>query len=178
MAVDPSPRLKLEHYRIMAQAESKMMDITAEHYKSAIPKLEAEFDEFFAEMDQFKPYDRRLIILNLIHYKNKIIHDRNQPMQNKLDRDSNNPSNRQKGYRKVNKPNNGPPPSSMPSTSANRGNYSQDNRDWDSADNYRTNRDTDEPQWGPNEPQGNPPPRPQRQPRNQNRGGQFNRDRF
>jgi hypothetical protein len=87
MAVDPSPRLKLAHYKITAQAEMDLVMATIEHYRLTIPKLEREFDEYFEEMNTLPKEERRLVILQLLHFKNTLIDERTGPLQDKIARD-------------------------------------------------------------------------------------------
>ena len=46
-----------------------MMVACTHHYEEAIPKLKAEFNEFYAKTATPSPTERRLMILKLIHYK-------------------------------------------------------------------------------------------------------------
>jgi hypothetical protein len=95
MAVDPSPRLKLAHYKIIAQAEMDLVTATIEHYRLTIPKLESEFEEYFEEMNILPTEERRLVILQLLHFKNTLIDERTGPLQEKIARDKNNQEDNQ-----------------------------------------------------------------------------------
>jgi uncharacterized protein Smg (DUF494 family) len=86
MAVDPTPQLKLAHYQITSQAESDLMRAITDHYDTAIPRLIREFEEYFSQIKVLAPEERRLIILKLIHYKNKLSETRGQNQNHKMQR--------------------------------------------------------------------------------------------
>ena len=93
MAVEPSPQLKLAHYRICIEAEIKMMEAVVTHYTTAVPKLTQEFDEYFTEIKLLEPTGRRLTILWLVKFKNELVSTRRKIQQQKLENYSNDPSN-------------------------------------------------------------------------------------
>jgi hypothetical protein len=76
MAIDPFPKLKLQYLHIMANPERKMMEITIEHYKLALPNFINEFEEYFAEIKLLTPAERCLVVLQLIHLKNQLSHEK------------------------------------------------------------------------------------------------------
>jgi hypothetical protein len=85
LAVDPSPKLKLEYYKISARAETEMMIACRHHYKDAIPKLSDDFNEYYDETKALDPTDRRLMILKLIHYKNQVIAIKDRNLRQKAE---------------------------------------------------------------------------------------------
>ena len=90
MAVDPSPKLRLAHYKITTQAETKLMMAIVDHYVTTIPKLINEFTEYFEEIVEItNPQDKRLLVLKLMHYKNDLIDSRTKSQSHKLERSSN-----------------------------------------------------------------------------------------
>jgi hypothetical protein len=93
MAVDPSPKLRLAHYKITTQAETQLMQAVVEHHITAIPKLMNEFTEYFDEVVQLiSATDRRLLVLRLIKYKNGIIEEKAESQGKKMQRDTNIPA--------------------------------------------------------------------------------------
>jgi hypothetical protein len=96
--IEPTPKIKMQHMQILARAEKEMMEISLKHYETAIPKLEKDFEEYFLETAQMAPVDRRLIVLQLLHYKNKLIESKMFSQDNKLDRPGNGRFNDAQGY--------------------------------------------------------------------------------
>lgn len=88
-AVDPSPDLRFNHLGIIAEAETKIMEITMEHYEENIPKLHSQFDHYYSKTTQLPPVDRRLLVLKLIHFKNTLTEDRARAAEEKLERPDN-----------------------------------------------------------------------------------------
>ena len=93
MAVEPTPSVKLAHYKILAKAETDIMKLTIAHLEKVIPDLEQQFTQYFDEMTSLSPADRRLVVLKLIHYKNELTMEKERSNFNKMTR----PDNRQFG---------------------------------------------------------------------------------
>jgi hypothetical protein len=175
MAVHPSAKLKVVHFKIIANAEMEIMKATIDHYLATIPLLEAEFQEVYDDLNTLPSYDRRLVILYLLHEKNMIMDERTGPLQDKLERDArerleNNTDQQEAG------PSNAPPPPQTRGRDAfrNRNDNAPQMRFQPRTDNtpqqrfQPRNRDrtptTDDPNYGAYAA----PPRPQRAPRTRN----------
>jgi hypothetical protein len=174
MAVFPTPRLKLAHYKIIAQAEMDLVLATTEHYESTIPKLEEEFNEYYEEMNTLDPEERRLVILQLLHFKNGLINERTGFLQEKIARDTmardaNEDNNPQQQVARGESNHTAPP--LFRNRTANR------NRNRDPSPAYRSRDPSMDRRSNfddPNGEFGGPPARPQRAPRNRTlRGRQY-----
>jgi hypothetical protein len=89
-AVEPSLKLNLDYYKISAKAETEMMIDVTHHYVDAVPKLAAQFKEFYGEIKTLGATDKRLVILKLIHLKNVEIADLLKKQTQKIESLSNN----------------------------------------------------------------------------------------
>jgi hypothetical protein len=83
-AVEPSHLLKIETMQIMGEAENKILDSLIQHYQNVIPKLAKEFtDLYHTATEMLSPLDKRLVVIQLSHFKNELIKEKKQSTVNK-----------------------------------------------------------------------------------------------
>jgi hypothetical protein len=93
-AVEPTHQLKIEYMQILGQAENQMMSTLIQHYNNALPKIEEEFRALFTQAsNSLTPFDRRLMVIKLAHFKNDLIEERTSTAQNKMSNNQTNPNN-------------------------------------------------------------------------------------
>jgi hypothetical protein len=66
--------------QIMGEAENKLLTSLIEHYERVVPKLQREFNELYSNAaDTLSPLDKRLLVIQLAHFKNELVKEKIQP---------------------------------------------------------------------------------------------------
>ena len=81
--IEMTNTLKLNTMKILGKAEGKLCNAIIAHYSDLIPKLEAEFNDIYTNMDGVTVDEQRLIALKLIHYKNTLMRAQREKIEAK-----------------------------------------------------------------------------------------------
>ena len=68
--IQPTTHARLEILAAIADTETKIIDLTLNHYDEIVPVLEQDFNDVWGDMNKVSPEETKLLILKLVHDKN------------------------------------------------------------------------------------------------------------
>ncbi len=84
--IGSTPKLRLQALQIFSDAENKLSKVILDHYKMAIPKLEAEFREIYENMEKLNKEELNLMAMKMIRHKNEWINQQKDKREKKINK--------------------------------------------------------------------------------------------